>query len=733
MAILFVLACLTGSPSAFPEPQQDGRIVDAKTGRAIAGADVTVAGARASRTDQDGRFRWPDVPTGAIVVVVILPDGRAGRPVTVAPGERLQDLVLKIEVGYGESVTVPGVAPGIDVSAGASSTALLEADLSLRRPATLAQSLENVPGIAAISEGQGATPAIRGLARGRTLILVDGARVSSERGAGPNASFLDPGTLGRIDVVRGPGSVAYGTEAFGGVIAARSRWPLPSAGFGARFTGTTGAGLPEHRGDLELSFGYGGGAVLVGARAREFEDYAPPEGEVPFSGWRDNGGRVLWKQTVGGNQIAAGLQIDEATDIGRPRNDSNTIVATSPFERSRRFTLSLDRAALGPWRDLRVTSFVGSSEQRTEQDRLPAPGRPRRIDRADGSARDLQVRATGRRPLGPVSFHGGVDLQRRFGVTAGDTAFIFGAAGALTSTTATATIESANRTALGTFAEGDVQFRPWLRANAGVRADGIRGDNKGGFFGNRTTRRTAFSGMAAVTVAPTPTLSVTAQIARGFREPTLTDRFSRGPVGRGFLEGNPDLEPETSRQYDLTARYAAGRLQMTGAAYRYDISQLIERYTAGLDLFRIRNRGRARLTGAEAEARVAVGAGLTVDVIAQVSRGRDAVDDVPLDDVAPRSIGFIARHVWRDRVSSYLRLSAIAAHEDAGPSEVPTPGYTLLDAAAGWQVGSALELRATFRNLLDASFYSSSGPRWVWAPGRQAAVTIVVRLGRWSI
>ncbi len=148
---------------------------------------------------------------------------------TIAAGERLQDLVLKIEAGYGESVTVSGVAPGIDVSAGASSTAVLDADLSLRRPSTLAQSLEMIPGIGTISEGQGATPAIRGLARGRTLILVDGARVSTERGAGPNASFLDPGTLGRIDVVRGPGSVAYGTDAFGGVIAARSRWPVPSA------------------------------------------------------------------------------------------------------------------------------------------------------------------------------------------------------------------------------------------------------------------------------------------------------------------------------------------------------------------------------------------------------------------------------------------------------------------------------------------------------------------------
>jgi hypothetical protein len=37
-----------------------------------------------------------------------------------------------------------------------------------------------------------------------------------------------------------------------------------------------------------------------------------------------------------------------------------------------------------------------------------------------------------------------------------------------------------------------------------------------------------------------------------------------------------------------------------------------------------------------------------------------------------------------------------------------------------------LEVRASGRNLLGASFYSSSGPRWVWAPGRQASVTVVV-------
>src|SRR6185503_12790333 len=97
-----------------------------------------------------------------------------------------------------------------------------------------------------------------------------------------------------------------------------------------------------------------------------------------------------------------------------------------------------------------------------------------------------------------------------------------------------------------------------------------------------------------------------------------------------------------------------------------------------------------------------------------------------------RSVGLNARYVWRQRVSSYLRVASVARHDRAGPSEVPTPGYTLVDIAAGWRVASALEVRATFRNLLDASFYSSSGPRWVWAPGRQAAVTVVVSAKRRS-
>ena len=87
------------------------------------------------------------------------------------------------------------------------------------------QAVENVPGVNQVSEGQAAVPAVRGLARGRTLMLIDGSRVSSERRVGPSATFMDPSVMEGVDIARGPGSVAYGSDAFGGVISVRTRQP----------------------------------------------------------------------------------------------------------------------------------------------------------------------------------------------------------------------------------------------------------------------------------------------------------------------------------------------------------------------------------------------------------------------------------------------------------------------------------------------------------------------------
>ena len=151
------------------------------------------------------------------------------------------------------------------------------------------QALENVAGVNQVSEGQAAVPPIRGLARGRTLILIDGARVSSERRVGPSATFLDPSVIEGVDVSRGPGSVAYGSDAFGGVISVRTRRVAAGIAAGRQFSGTIGTGIPENRGAFEISKGLPAGGVLFAAHTRDADDWDSPEGEVFNSGFRITG------------------------------------------------------------------------------------------------------------------------------------------------------------------------------------------------------------------------------------------------------------------------------------------------------------------------------------------------------------------------------------------------------------------------------------------------------------
>jgi outer membrane receptor protein involved in Fe transport len=720
--LLAILSFVLSEPGA---PVR-GRAVDAGSGAPVVGAEITIVGQRGSaRTDGAGQFRWEITPLLPIDVIAVLRDGRVARPIRVTAIDDAEELTLAIEAAESQFVTVLGVAPSISAAPATSTTLLTPGDLDLRHAPTLTQALDGVPGVGAISEGQAAVPAVRGLARGRTLIMVDGSPASTERRAGANASFLDPDTVRSIEVARGPGSVAYGSDAFGGVIVARTRGPDRTAPLRMRFAGTAGRGVPERRADLEISTGYGSGGVLVGLRARDFGDYHAPTGVVTNSAWRDRGVRARWETLTSEDFWSVGWQSDFGRSLGRPRSDGDVIVATSPFEDSHRLTASYKRVSLGGLRNLRLDALAGGTRQRTEQDRLPASGRPRSLERGDLSSREVQMRLTGERAVGQVRLHVGADLQGRYGLEALDTSQAYNLAGTLISETTTVSVDSARRTAGGLFAEAEAQVTRRARISGGLRVDAVRNTNEGGFFGDRSVSSGAVAGLLAATLLATPRLTFTGQLARGFRDPTLSDRFYRGPIGRGFIEGNPDLTPETSLQFDVTARYVTGPIRLAAAAYHYRITSLVERYAATPTLFLFRNRGRAELKGVEIEAQITLPGGLALAAAGEASRGRDGADGTPLDDVAPAAASASVRHRV-GAVSSYVRVKTVGSHRAAGPSEVPTDDYTLADAGLSWRLTTQLELRGAMRNLLNDAYQSSAGPRWVWAAGRHGSVTIVV-------
>ena len=694
----------------------------------MANATISILGRTGEAiTDKDGRFVFqPDPPT-PFEILVIDAAGTYARPILIEALDPAAELVLTIAPILNESVTVSGSAPSIESTPGAATASLSARDVSVRQPANLMQAIENVAGVNQVSEGQAAVPAIRGLARGRTLSLIDGARVSSERRVGASATFLDPSLIEGVDVSRGPGSVAYGSDAFGGVISVRTKRVMPGSPLAMQFSGTLGTGIPDRRGSIELSKGLSSGGVIFAAHARDVEDWTGPEDEVFNSGFADRGFMIRGEQQVGPGYLSAGWQSDFGRDIERPRNNSRSVRFYYPYEDSHRFTAGYEARNVGGLQRLALTGFVGTYEQRTDQDRFPTATAGREIERADIAANDFHVRGFGEKLAGRARIEFGVDVNGRYGLNAIDDLIGFDLAGNIISTRPNVSIDTARRVDNGVYASIETAVSPLLLVSGGVRADFVTTENSGGHFGDRSTANGAGSGYASATFGSFGGFSLTAQIARGFRDPVLSDRYYRGPTGRGFITGNPALNPETSVQADLGLRYVSQRFRFGTFYYDYRIHDLIERFEDSTDFFFFRNRGTARVRGFEVEGQATLPAAITVDIAAQVAEGRALGDNAYLDDISPVNLTAIVRKQFGVRAFGQVRASYFSDDDHFGPTEVAVAGYTLVDAAAGYRVAAPLELRIQARNLLNESYLASQDRRAVFAPGRSASLTATVK------
>jgi outer membrane receptor protein involved in Fe transport len=727
---LRVALCLLALPAAGAEAVQSssfrGRVVDRSTGVPVSGATVMLVGFPGSaRTDAEGQFTVESAPAPPFQVIVILPSGAVAHPVDVARVDEAST-TIPVDPLASESLTVVGAAPSVTIAPGAAATLLSIEQIKRRSPEHLLQALEMVPGVNQVSEGHTAVPAIRGLARGRTLLLIDGGRVSSERRVGPSATFADPASFEGIDVARGPGSVAYGSDAIGGVISVRTRRAEPGSGLKVRGSATWGAGVPDRRATFEVSQGLAAGGILVQAHARQSGDWDSPVDDTRIfnSGWKDRGVLVRFDHQAGPGVFSAGWQTDLGRDVERPRDNSRTVRFYYPHENSNRLTSGYELTNTGGFQQMALTGFLGTSDQRTDQDRFATATTGRSIERADISAKDFHVKGSAVRLLRRTRTEFGVDVNGRYGLEAHDTLLRYDTAGALVSEADNLSVDSARRLNAGAYLQAEAAVMPALRLSGGARVDRVTTKNVGGYFGDLSTSNAAFSGFGAITLVPFAAFSLTGQVARAFRDPTLSDRYFRGPSGRGFITGNPDLDPEKTLQFDVSARYTLGRMQVAAYAYHYRINDLVERYETETDFFFFRNRGRARLRGFELETQANLGRGFGLEATGQVGRGVALDDGAHLDDVSPNTLSVLARKSFGEGRFAQMRAAWLSRDDRPGPSEVVAPDATVVDASAGWRLSRHVDLRASARNLLDDEYYASPDSRWVYAAGRSLSLTL---------
>ena len=697
-------------------------------GTPAAGYQVSVVGRGvAVTTDDEGRFRISPDPALPYRLVATSPGGEVSAPMEVAETPADGALALIIPTSFQDSVTVAaGVAPSLETPPAAATTTIGQEDLEQRRPQRLADAVQGIAGVARSEEGPTGVPSIRGLSRGRTLILLDGARVSTERRAGPSAGFLDPFTLASIDIARGPGSVAYGSDAFGGVINARSRYPEPGKPFSLSYTLNQGfGGDAERSAGLEASGDLLGGALLAQVHIREAGDAEAAGGEAIFNtGYEDRGGALRYARDTPIGRVRASFSLAEGSDIGNPAVDSRAIRAFYPKESSRRFNLALDAGAVGGWETVELGFFLGRYELFLNRDREPSATSDRRIDISNVSANDGSLRAVGTRPFLGGRLQLGAEAVSRFGLEAVAGRNSFDAAGNPTTRDRSSAVEDARRLDTGLFVAYDRAAGSRTLLSAGLRGDRVESRNTGGFFGGRKADHSAMSGFAALTASLPSNLTASFQVARGFRDPLLSDRYFRGPSGRGFVTGNPDLEPETSQQYDGSLRWLVGRGSVAVFGYLYRIDELIERYREGEDFF-FRNRGEAEIQGVELEAQTPLAAGFSLELAASWSRGE--ADGEPIDDIAATG-GFGTLRWAAERGFVYLRGASFLEDDRPGPIEVARPGYTTWEMGAGWHLSNFAELRLVGRNLTDRRFRESADETATLARGRSFTLGLVGRI-----
>jgi hemoglobin/transferrin/lactoferrin receptor protein len=176
----------------------------------------------------------------------------------------------------------------------------------------------------------GGAPILRGLIGNQILIVVDGVRLndSSTRG-GPNQSLngIDPAIVERVEVVRGPTSVLYGSDALGGVILIWTKQRKPTGGVegadGALHAAVDGeyqSVTSGYRASLELSHAYTNHAWLAVGGLHEWNELRSADGEIDNTGYSGESYFGSWVSSLGrARSLRATTMISKDHDV--PRTD----------------------------------------------------------------------------------------------------------------------------------------------------------------------------------------------------------------------------------------------------------------------------------------------------------------------------------------------------------------------------------------------------------------------------
>jgi len=687
MAALFLLCPAKGLAQSAGPGGLHGRVYMKDIHTPLKGASVRIVQlGRDTYTNEDGYYEFQDIPAGSYDVSghmhALLEDVVR---VEIIPGKAaVADLQLSF-VHLRHEVVVTASAKEASLFDSFQSVTVLDTlEIAGKGSFGLGDLTENLPGVAKRSFGPGSSrPVLRGFDGDRVLILTNGlptGTLSSQ--SGEHAEPVDETNLDKIEIVKGPATLLYGSNAIGGVVNAITQHHLvhdhPHAGLRAGLHTSGGTNNNDAGAGASIEYGVKNWLFWAGGRRQVASDYHSAEGRVDNSKTRLSSGHTGFGWfgekpyfTLGYAFNTGRFGVPYAGEFHHHEEPHNEFPDPENEDLER---VLVDETFT--WQNVQfgagvrgIGSFVekfrySSSYVRWMHKELENDAVATAFDNKLWNFRGVFEQA----PKGA--------LTGSFGFQSSYRDYLAGGEEALTPPV------SAGSLALFALEELDLKK---ARLQFGGRIEHT------GYHPVGLPER-SFTGLSAAAGVHVPLWrngAFVANYTRAHRAPALEELYSHGAhVGNLAYEiGNPGLRREASHGLDLLVRHETGRIHAEASFFHYRISDFVYLAFTGEESHGLRvaeySQADARFTGSEATLDFAIHPSFWINLGLDAVRSELVPGSTPLPRIPPMRgrVGFDA--VYKGfSLKPEIQLSARQSR--IYPTETPTAGYAVFDLAASY-------------------------------------------------
>ncbi len=703
-----------------PDTRLQGRVLSS-TGQPVVQAEVRLDNfERSSYTNEEGIFVL-DVPAGSnrIKLIISHPDYfEQDFLVNLTAEAKILKFVVNPYISQKEEVVVTATRfPEPVTSVPAASSVLTAATIEEQLPAQVTEVIQNTAGVSTLGTGGfSVVPSIRGLARRRVLLLIDNARLSSDRRTGPNASFLNPEDIQKVEILRSASSVYYGSDAIGGVINYLTHMPQPEEPL--RVRGYLKYGTVNNEREVNLSFSGAGQSYgyYFSVRDDQADNYQSPSSEIPCSYFGQSSflGKIIKYSDK--REISASFLLGRGQNIGKPAINSDSKPTWYPAENQNLFQFNWKEKSFGPKALLNFHLYINPNYMETRTDKIDNSVKTQEsYARTESTDFGLQLSCEFRL-LSGLRLTTGADLIGRADSQAYNQYINFDDYGQINEIIDEYPYTRGRRLDSGLFLTLDFSMIKKLDITGGWRYDWLYSRAETGGE-DLSTRDHSLTGFLAASYQLFQNVSLFANYSRAYRTPDINEKFYTGITGRGFIIANPQLKNESSQNFDAGVKISGSRMFLGIYGFVYNIDNLIERYLIGSQLYTYGNVEQGKIKGVELEAEYFPWSRLSFFGNYFLYDGQSKVTGGPLNDIpSPRL--FIGGRAWLSRLTLEISLLYQAKKDEPGPAEIAIPDYSLVNLRASYRLNRALKINLRVNNLFNKWYLARPDPDSREEPGR---------------